>query len=275
MKLAKILHVLANDPLLCAADYRASLLEMFRQHAELSAADFQAQRTGLAKSGQELDIRQMEVEDGIARIPVGGPIGQDLGEFEKGAGAVDVDDIRAEIEQAEDDDEVEAIVLDFDSPGGAVTGTAELGSYIDEVEKPIYAFCRGQMMSGAYWLACACDGVFCTPSAMVGNIGVCMVFNDLSRAADMAGVKVKVFASAPIKGLLTKGTSLSAAQEVFLQGLVMELADNFYSHVRANRPDVQDEDMQGQFYTGTTALAKGFVDDVMEYNDLLAFLKAS
>jgi len=102
-----------------------------------------------------------------------------------------------------------------------------------------------------------------------------MVFNDLSRAADMAGVKVKVFASAPIKGLLTKGTSLSAAQEVFLQGLVMELAENFYSHVRANRPDVQDDDMQGQFYTGTTALAKGFVDGVMEYDDLLAFLKAS
>jgi ClpP class serine protease len=55
----------------------------------------------------------------------------------------------------------------------------------------------------------------------------------------------------------------------------MELAENFYSHVRANRPDVQDDEMQGQFYTGTTALAKGFVDGVMEYDDLLAFLKAS
>ena len=276
MKLAKILHVLANDPLLCAADYRASLLEMFRQHAELSAADFRAGRTGLAKSGQELDIRQMEIEDGIARIPVGGPIGQDLGEFEKGAGAVDVDDIRAEIEQAEDDDEVEAIVLDFDSPGGQVTGTPELGHYIiADVEKPIYAFCRGSMCSGAYWLACACDGIFCTPSSTVGSIGVCLVFNDLSKAADMAGVKVKVFASGPFKSTGTAGTSLSADQEIFLRARVTELADNFYSHVRANRPDVQDDDMQGQLYTGTTALAKGFVDDVMEYNDLLAFLKAS
>jgi signal peptide peptidase SppA len=277
MKLAKILDVLSNDPLLCAAEYRSSLLEMFRQHADLSPADFRAQRTGMAKSGQELNIRQMEIEDGIARIPVGGPIGQGLGEFEKGAGAVDVDDIRDEIDEAQSDDTVEAIVLDFDSPGGMVTGTPELANYIAESSesgKPLYAFCRGCMASAAYWLACACDGIFCTPSATVGSIGVCMVFNDLSRAADMAGVRVKVFASGPVKGAGTPGTSLTADQEMFLRGRVAELADNFYSHVRANRPDVSDADMQGQHFTGTTALAKGLVDDVMEYEDLVAFLKA-
>lgn len=275
MKLAKILDILSNQPLLCAADYRSNLLEMFRQHAELSPADFRAERTGLAKSGQELDIRQMEIEDGIARIPVGGPIGQDLGEFEKGAGAVDVDDIRSEIEQAEEDDTVEAIVLDFDSPGGMVMGTPELGDYIASVEKPIYAFCRGMMCSGAYWLACSCDGIFCTPSAMIGNIGVCMVTNDLSKAAEMQGVKVKVFASGSIKGLSTKGTSLSPEQELFLRGHVMELAENFYSHVRANRAGISDDDMQGQFFTGNSALSKGFVDDIMTYDALLSFLKAS
>lgn len=276
MKLAKILSVLSNEPLLCAADYRVNLLEMFRQHADLSPVEFKSQRTGMAKSGQELDVRQMEIDDGIALIPVGGPIGQDLGEFEKGAGAVDVDDIYSELEQAESDDEVEAIVMLFDSPGGMVTGTPELAARIAAVEKPIYAFCRGTMASGAYWLGCSCDGIFCTPSATIGNIGVCLVINDVSAMATMQGVKVKVFASGPIKGIATQGTALSAAQEMFLQGRVMELAENFYSHVRANRAAISDDDMQGQFYTGTTALEKGFVDDVMgSLDDLLAFLKAS
>lgn len=276
MKLAKILHTLANDPLLCTPDYRTALLEMFMQHASLSAEHFRAERTGKAKSGQELDIRQMEIEDGIARIPIGGPIGQDLGEFEKGAGAVDVSDIRSEIEEAENDDTVEAIILDFDSPGGMVGGTPELAAFIAAVEKPIYAFCRGQMCSAAFWLACSCDGIFSTPSAtMIGNIGVCMAIRDSSKAAEMQGFKVKVFASGPFKGAGSAGTSLSAAQEMMIQGHVMELAESFYSQVRANRAGISDEDMQGQFFAAKTAMEKGFVDDVLEYDALLEFLKAS
>jgi ClpP class serine protease len=61
-----------------------------------------------------------QVINGVAIIPIGGPIGQGLGEFEKGAGAVDVDDVRAELDEAEEDEEVHTILLNFDTPGGMV-----------------------------------------------------------------------------------------------------------------------------------------------------------
>lgn len=273
MKLAKILSLLTSEPLFCTSEYRSALLEIFQQHASMGKEEYRTARTGKRGSGADVDVEQMEIEDGIAVIPIGGPMAIGLGEFEKGAGAVDMDDVAAEIEDCELNDEVNCVILSFDSPGGTVQGTAELGQKILACEKPIYAFTRGTMASAAYWLACSCHGIFASPSATVGNIGVAMVLNDVSKAADMQGVKVKVFASAPIKGIGTPGTSLNLQQENFLQARVMELAKEFYNHVSTYRSAIADEDMQGQFYTGKTALEKGFIDDIMpDLKSLKAFL---
>src|SRR6185312_12880460 len=119
--------------------------------------------------------------------------------------------------------------------------------------KPIYAWTRGSMASAAYWLGCCTDGIFCTPTASVGNIGVCISFMDVSKMADMAGIKVKAFGSGTYKGMGTPGTSLTAEQEMFLKARVMQLAGMFYQHVRAQRGAIADEDMQGQSFDGLTA----------------------
>lgn len=275
MNLAQIYSVLQGEPLFCRAGYRETLLELLNQHRAMSATEFKHARTGKAKSGQDNEVEQAEVVDGIARIPVSGPIGQGLGEFEKGAGAVDVDDIREELDEAEDNEEVNTILLNFDSPGGMVAGTPELGQRILAVEKPIYAWSRGQMCSAAYWLGCCTNGVFCTPTSTIGSIGVCMSFMDLSKMADMAGIKVKVFGSGEYKGMGQPGTSLTARQEIYLQDRVKKLADMFYDHVRAQRGAVEDEDMQGQTFSGMEAEGKGFVDGLMNnLGELEEFLRA-
>jgi signal peptide peptidase SppA len=273
MRLAQIYSILQNEPLYFAGGYRATLLEILGQHSSLSAADYKHARTGSAKSGSELEVEQMEIVNGLAIIPVGGPIGQGFGEFEKGAGCVDVDDICSELDEAEENDEVEAIVMNFDTPGGMVTGTPECGSRILAVEKPIYAWTRGQMASAGYWLGSCTNGIFCTPSASVGSIGVCSSFMDLSKMADNAGIKVKTFNSGTYKGMGVPGTSLTPQQEIFLQNRVMSLAQDFYNHVRAQRGNVADEVMQGQSFTGKEALENGLVDGLMSnMEELCQFL---
>ena len=272
MKLAKIYDVLRNEPAFCSDVYRNTLLELFTDHCTMDKTDFKAKRSGMAKSGQDLDVEQSEMRGNVCIIPIGGPIGQDLGEFEKGAGAVDVDDIRNELQEALEDDECETVILNFDTPGGMVTGTPELGQVIQDYEKPIYAFTRGQMCSAGYWLAAACDGIFATASADIGCIGVCASFTDLSKMADMAGVKVKVFSSGIYKGMGTPGTSLTPQQEVFLQQRIMSLADMFYAHITESRGQIDPADMQGQTFKGKEALAKGLIDDLMP--DLDALIKA-
>lgn len=273
MNLARILSVLKSEPLLCNAGYRFTLLDLFSEHASMDRKEFRSKRDGQAKSGQELCVEQMELMGNCAVIPVGGPIGQGLGAFERGAGAVDTDDIRKEIGEAETDDDVENIILNFDTPGGMVTGTPELGQFITEVQKPIYAFTRGQMCSAGYWLASSCDGIFATPSSDVGCIGVCCSFMDLSKMADMAGIKVKVFGSGDYKGMGTPGTSLTAQQEMLLQARVMDLASMFYGHVESQRGQIKPGDMQGQTFKGQAALDVGLIDDVMpDLDALISFL---
>lgn len=273
MKLAQIHSVLKTEPLFCASGYRETLWEILEQHALLSAAEYKHARTGKTRSGDQLELEQMEVKNGIAYLPVGGPIGQNFGEFEKGAGCVDVDDICAELDEAEEDDEVKSILMVFDTPGGMVMGTPECGNRILAVEKPIYAWTRGQMASAGYWLGSCTDGIFCTPTSQVGNIGVCSSFLDLSKMAAMKGIEVKSFGSGTYKGMGTPGTSLTAEQEIFIKNRVMMLAQNFYEHVRAQRGAVKDEDMQGQSFSGTQALDKGLVDGVFNtLAELEAFL---
>lgn len=273
MKLPQILSILKTEPLFCDYGYRFTLLELFQQHAELSKLEFKATRTGKASSGSELDVKQMEKRGNVAIIPVGGPMGQGFGEFEKGAGCVDDDDLRAELEDAEDDNEIENIILNFDTPGGMVTGSIEMCGVVEAIDKPVYAFTRGKLCSRGYMLATACDGIFATPTADVGCIGVCMSFLDLSRMADMEGIKVKVFGSGDYKGMGTPGTSLTSKQELFIQQRVMDLAKMFYSQVRNDRAQISDEDMQGQTFKGQEALDKGFIDGIMpDLNSLISFL---
>lgn len=269
MRLADILHTLQHEPLLCSNDYRSTLLELLQEHRDLPRAEFVNRRTGKAKSGDELEVDEAEIKDGIGIIPIGGPMGVGLGEFEKGAGAVDLGDVMDEIKQMEEDEECKAIVLNFDSPGGMFQGTFELCNRIMACDKPIYAFASGKMCSAAYAAAAATDGIFALPSSIIGNIGVYTVFTDLSGLAERAGVKVKVIASGPIKGMGQPGTSLSAEQEMFMKQNVSRMAEVFFNHIRAQRDTISEDDMGGQFYFGQEAVDRGFVDGVLSSMDEL------
>jgi hypothetical protein len=155
MKYHQIVAALLEEPLLITAGAHASLARLFEEHRTLDAEEFKARREGVDYCGEEVELEQMEVIDGIAHIPISGPIGKGLGKFEKGAGAVDVDDVMTELDEAEDDPNVRAIILDIDSPGGMVSGTPELADRVAACQKPVYAFTAGQMCSAAYWIACA------------------------------------------------------------------------------------------------------------------------
>lgn len=277
MNLTKIYHTLRHEPLFCDNDYRTTLLELLQDHAEMPRAEFRAKREGKARSGQELDVEDMRIEDGFAIIPIGGPIGINLGSFEKGAGAVDVDDIRNELEEAADDNDVDDIILNFDTPGGMVTGTPEVARLIAEIDenvKPVWAWSRGSCCSGGYYLASSCRGIFGTPTSQWGNIGVYTTFMDMSQMAQRLGIAVKVISSGAIKGYGQPGTSLTAEQEMFMKEQINFTAQEFFKHIRAQRGQISDADMQGQWYRGKMAVDKGFIDaELNSFQELKQLLR--
>jgi len=272
MKYHQIISTL-QGPLLILPASGAALLQLFAEHRALDIADFLAKREGTDICGAAVDLEQMEIIDGVAHIPVSGPVGRGLGKFEKGAGAVDYSDIADDLDQAEADPQVIGAILDIDSPGGMAAGLPELTDRILAFDKPIYSFSAGLMCSAAYWLGCAADAVFATQSATVANVGVYAAFLDMSAAYKAQGAKVDLFTSGKYKGMGFPGTALTKDHRHEMQARVDELAAMFKTHVQAMRPDVLDEDLQGQALFGHPAADRGFVDQVVSSKeDVVALL---
>lgn len=270
MKYQHIIQAVYFEPWLIKPAAHAAVRALLESHLAETAQNVLAQREGKGICGEKVELDQMEIIDGIAHIPIGGVIGRKLSGWEKGAGAVDVLDVRKELAQAVSDDTVKAIILDIDSPGGMVNGTPELANAISRVEKPIYAFTAGDMCSAAYWIGAAADAIYATDTADIGSIGVYIPWMDQSARYKQAGVSVELFTSGKYKGMGYPGTSLTRDQADQLQARVDEVAAAFHEHVRTNRGDVSGDAMQGQTFLGRAALDESLIDGMVEDKDELA-----
>jgi signal peptide peptidase SppA len=249
-----------REPLLMEASALLSVSSLI--HSKVQTGEFM--REGKDACGKAVQLPGMEIVDGIAHIPVAGVIGQKLNGFAKGSGAVDVSDVAAEIHQAMADKSVLSILFDIDSPGGMAMGTPEISAFVKSITKPKYAFTNGIMASAAYWFGCSCDGIFATPSAMIGSIGAVLAIEDTSARAQAMGVKVEVFRSGDLKGIGIPGTSLSDEQRDFLFDRIMQLHEMFAGAVRKNRgAHISDDSMRGQSFLAKDAMSRGLIDGVV------------
>lgn len=279
MRLAQILETLTRTPLLMTPPAVESYLTMFEQHMNMSVEDFHAAREGVDWCGDPVALEQMTIEGSLAMIPIRGPLGIGLGKFEKGAGATDYQDIIDDINAAAENPKVEKAIGVFDTPGGMWGGLPEAADAIlrfRDAGKDFYAFvpAGGSMASAGMYLGAACSGRFISPSAQVGSIGVYCAYTDMSERAKAMGIKVKVFSSGKYKGMGVPGTSLTAAQEEYLQNNVISLAGEFYDHIRGHLGDIPDEAMQGQMFRASEAKRLRLVDDeVADLATLKSFLQ--
>jgi hypothetical protein len=110
-----LLGLLGQPALITATAYTAAKQLILAR----IAGQPQAVREGTGPCGEEVEMPQMVIENGIAVIPVAGILGWKLSGMEKGSGCTDYSDIIEDIEVASADPTVTTIVFDIDSPGGA------------------------------------------------------------------------------------------------------------------------------------------------------------
>ena len=221
----------------------------------------------------EMDDYTFAESEGVAIIPVAGVIGHKLGPVAKMLGAVDALDVMAAVELAADDDDVQTIVLDIDSPGGTVAGIPELAETVEAVQasgkKKIYAYTDSQMASAAYWLAAGANGIFAAPSAEVGSVGVYLPVLDTSKALAEQGVQVEIFKSGKYKAAGFPGVALDEEVRKHLQLEVMETYNEFAGFVKNYRPGLGYEHLQGQTFSGRRASDIGMIDGEAKNLDIL------
>lgn len=142
----------------------------------MAIADRQGDPEALeARLGRQLEnTRAVTVRDGVAVIPVVGPIMRYANLFTRISGATSTQELATDFQAALEDAKVKAIVFNVDSPGGEANGINELSDMIHAArgKKPIKAYGGGSVASGAYWVASAADELVVDDTALLGSIGV-------------------------------------------------------------------------------------------------------
>lgn len=226
-----------------------------------------------AKLGRPLgNTMTASVRDGIATIPVEGPMFKRANFFQAISGATDYTTIARDLTAALEDPAVNAIMLVIDSPGGEVTGVAELASMIRSASKPVWAFIEGSGCSAAYWMAAAAHKVVASPTAILGSIG-CQIGFTLKEPK--AGEKSYRFVSSvsPKKNAHPDTADGAAG----IQSVADDLGHVFVGSVANDRKvtpaTVMEKFGQGGTMVASKALAVGMVDSVSTYEDALTSLK--
>lgn len=254
--------------------------ESLEQILEIAARQNESPEAVAAKLGRELQNTHRAWErDGVAVIPVIGPLFRRANLFTMISGATSYEMVAQDLTAALDNPEIRSIVLDIDSPGGVVNGVAELSDLVFEArgQKPIIAYGGGMVASGAYWLASAADEIVIAETAEVGSIGVLAVVRDDRKRKEEAGIQeTEIVSSQSPNKRVDPGEDDGRAR---LQRRIDALADVFIQHVARNRDMAPDEVVaagdRGDILVGQAAVDNILVDRVASFEDLLEELTAA
>ena len=230
-----------------------------------------------AKLGRPLEnTRTVSIRDGVAVIPVTGPIFPRANLFTQVSGGTSVEVMARDFHAALDDPAVRAILLDVDSPGGQATGVNELANMIHAARggKPITAYVSGSAASGAYWIASAADQIVVDATASLGSIGVVAGYRDTSARDEKLGVKsVEIVSSQSPNKRPDLSTDEGRKQ---IQDRVDAIAEVFVTTVARNRsvdPDTVLRDFGGGgILIGAEAVNAGLADQLGSFEGVLADL---
>ena len=218
----------------------------------------------------------LSIEDGIGVVAIEGPILRKPDLFARiFFGATSSEDIGEALREAGERDDIKAVFLNIDSPGGTVAGTPELAAAVKALNgsKPVYAFSSGLMCSAAYWIASQARAIYATPSAQVGSIGVVQAVIDNTAALDQAGLKVEVFSVGKYKAMGAPGTSLTDDQRELIQSNLAEIAAEFHDAVLSRGRAIPAEAMEGQTFSGKQAQRSNLAGMVPDRADAMRRLR--
>lgn len=275
MKYTHIARYVAETPWAILPSKMADLLSVLAFRAaghEFTPAEIQARIGGGSEPAGS------SKRGAVAVIPIRGVIAHRMSGMEETSGGTSCEGIARMFRAALEDDSVGTIVFDCDSPGGTVTGVAELADEIFAAreQKRIVAVANGLMASAAYHLGSQAHEIVSIPSGIVGSIGVFAVHQDLTKALEQEGIAVTVISAGKYKTERLPFQPLSAEAKVELQGQVDAAYAIFTKAVARGRgvsaSDVKTGYGEGRALTGPEAKKAGLVDRIETFDGVLGRL---
>lgn len=247
----------------------------------VATADREVRAEAAAASGEQ-DLTATEGNrfpdavtiNGVAILPLHGLLAPTIPWWERGTST---EAFSMRLLAALDDPEVREIVIRINSPGGLLSGTAELSDliYRSRERKPITAFAvNGLMASAALFIGSAAGKVYATRSTEIGSVGVIWAHYDLTQMAADAGVKVTLVSIPEDKAIGYDQRPLSDADRAKLISTWLQPAYEQFVNALARNRAVSTEKVIGTYGRGLTYMAdeaaeRGMIDGVRDWNEFL------
>lgn len=178
-----------------------------------------------------------------------------------------------------EDENVRALIVHIDSPGGTVVGAEALYDSLNQIgaEIPVVAVMDSVAASGGYLAALAADHVIARGNTVTGSIGVILEYMTFTGLMDRVGVDLETIRSSDLKAAPSPLRDLTPEARRLEQAMVDETHD-WFSGIVAEKRDLEGARLEsvtdGRTFTGRMALQAGLIDALGDESDAVTWLES-
>lgn len=209
----------------------------------------------------------------VAVIPLEGMIRTDSDSWVPGIKSADIVKL---IEKADKNDEIKAILLMINSPGGTPVATDEIAQALKAANKTTVAVIRETGASGAYWISTAADRIFANRMSVTGSIGVTASRLEYWGILEDYNITYRRLTAGRLKDAGTVFREMTLEERQLFQTLLDDLNNEFIKAVAENRnlPEQKVRELATGFvYLGSQAKELGLVDELGGKKEALTYIE--
>ncbi|HET9049005.1 MAG TPA: signal peptide peptidase SppA [Chiayiivirga sp.] len=179
------------------------------------------------------------------------------------------------LRQAREDEQVKAVVLRVDSPGGEVFASEQIRREVELIKaagKPVVVSMGNVAASGGYWISMNADTIYAQPSTITGSIGIFGLFMNFPDTLAKIGVHVDGVGTTQLAGAFDLSRPLNPELGKAIQAVIDQGYRQFIGKVAAARdstPEAIDKVARGRVWSGAQAQDLGLVDVLGGLNDAI------
>ncbi len=179
------------------------------------------------------------------------------------------------VREARHDDDIEAIVIRVDSPGGSVFASEQIYREVRAAQadgKPVIVSMGDLAASGGYYIATSADEIWAHPATITGSIGIYGAIPTFEGTLGKIGVSVDGVGTTHLSGQLRVDRPLGEDAKKLLQSMIERGYEEFLGHVAEGRKKTRDqihEIAQGRVWIGVDAKKNGLVDQLGLYGQAI------
>jgi protease IV len=185
--------------------------------------------------------------------------------------------VREELQKAEEDDDIKALIVRINSPGGTITASdliyREIVAFKARKKVPVVAVMMDVGASGGYYAALAADTIIALPTTVTGSIGVIMLTLNAQGLMEKIGVAPLAIKSADKKDAGSPFRQLTPEERAIFQSVIDQMYGRFVGLIVEHRK-IPEERVRafadGRIYTAEQAKALGLVDSIGYMDEVVA-----